>query len=57
MYEQSLDSDHACVVKYIRALLPSHARRAGLASPTRTCMGPLRKEEESACVAECRQQR
>jgi hypothetical protein len=39
MYEQSWESAHACVVKYIRARLPSQARRAGLASQTRTCMG------------------
>jgi hypothetical protein len=30
MYEQSSESAHACVVKYIRARLPSQARRAGL---------------------------
>jgi hypothetical protein len=30
MYEQSSESAHVCVVKYIRALLPSQARRAGL---------------------------
>jgi hypothetical protein len=39
MYEQSSESAHARVVKYIRARLPSQARRAGLASQTRTCMG------------------
>jgi hypothetical protein len=38
MYEQSSESAHACVVKYIRARLPSQVRRAGLASQTRTCM-------------------
>jgi hypothetical protein len=32
---------HVCVVKLIRARLPSQARRAGLASQTRTCMGGL----------------
>jgi hypothetical protein len=40
MYERSWESAHACVVKYIRARLPSQARRAGLASQTRT-MGSL----------------
>jgi hypothetical protein len=39
MYEQSSESAHACVVKYIRARLPSQARRARLASQARTCMG------------------
>jgi hypothetical protein len=39
---QSWDSAQACVVKLIRARLPSQARRAGLASQTRTCMGPFR---------------
>jgi hypothetical protein len=39
MYEQSSESAHACVVKYIQARLPSQARRAGLASQIRTCMG------------------
>jgi hypothetical protein len=43
MYEQSSESAHARVVKYIRARLPSHqARRAGLASQTRMYMGTLR---------------
>jgi hypothetical protein len=32
---------HACVVKLIRARLPSQALRAGLASQSRTCMGRL----------------
>jgi hypothetical protein len=41
MYEQSSESAHACVVKYIGARLPSQARRAGLASQTRTYMGTL----------------
>jgi hypothetical protein len=36
MYEQSWESAHAGVVKYIRARVPSQARRAGLASQTRT---------------------
>jgi hypothetical protein len=30
MYEQSWESAHACVVKYIRARLPSQSRRARL---------------------------
>jgi hypothetical protein len=30
MYEQSWESARACVVKHIRARLPSQARRAGL---------------------------
>jgi hypothetical protein len=30
MYERSSESTHACVVKYIRARLPSQARRARL---------------------------
>jgi hypothetical protein len=42
MYKQSSESAHACVVKYIRARLPSQARRAGLSSQTRTCMGTFR---------------
>jgi hypothetical protein len=33
MYEQSSESAHACVVKHIRARLPSQALRAGLAEP------------------------
>jgi hypothetical protein len=33
------ESTHACVVKYIRAWLPSQAPRGGLASQTRTYMG------------------
>jgi hypothetical protein len=41
MYEQSWESAHACVLKYIRARLPSQARRAGPASETLTCMGPF----------------
>jgi hypothetical protein len=36
MYEQRWESGHACVVKYIRARLPSQSRRAGLARETRT---------------------
>jgi len=36
------ESTHACVVKFIRAWLPSQAPRGGLASQTRTCMGSLR---------------
>ena len=36
------ESTHACVVKYIRAWLPSQAPRGGLASETCTCMGTLR---------------
>jgi hypothetical protein len=39
MYEQSSEYVHACVVKYIRARLPSQARRAGLESQTHTCIG------------------
>jgi hypothetical protein len=39
MYEQSSESAHACVVKYIRARLLSQARRVGLGNQTRTCMG------------------
>jgi hypothetical protein len=39
------ESTHACVVKYIRAWLPSQAPRGGLASQTRTCMGTLRRTE------------
>jgi hypothetical protein len=35
------ESTHACVVKYIRAWLPSQALRGGLASQTRTCIGTL----------------
>jgi hypothetical protein len=42
MYEQSSESAHACVEKYIRVRLPSQARRAGLPSQTRTCMGTFR---------------
>jgi CDP-glycerol glycerophosphotransferase (TagB/SpsB family) len=42
MYAQSWESAHACMVKYIRARLPSQARRAGVTSVTRTCMGLLR---------------
>jgi hypothetical protein len=42
MYEQSSESAHACVVKYIRARPLSQARRAGLASHTLTCMGSFR---------------
>jgi hypothetical protein len=47
MYEQNWESAHACVVKYIRARLPSQGRRAELASQTRTCMGTLRHELSS----------
>jgi hypothetical protein len=35
-----------CVVKYIRARLPSQARRAGLASQTRTCMGTFSENRD-----------
>jgi hypothetical protein len=42
MYEQSSESAHACVVKYIRARVASQARRAGLASQTRTFRGTFR---------------
>jgi hypothetical protein len=42
MYAQSSESANACAVKNIRARLPSQARRAALASETRTCMGPFR---------------
>jgi hypothetical protein len=41
MYEQSSESAHACVVKYIRARLPSQARRAGLASRLVRVWAPL----------------
>jgi hypothetical protein len=37
-----LESTLACVVKYIRALLPSQAPRSGLVSQTRTRMGTFR---------------
>jgi hypothetical protein len=47
MYEQSWESTHACVVKYILALPLSKARRARLASQTRTCMGSLRETVRS----------
>jgi hypothetical protein len=36
MYQQSWESAPACVLKYIRAQLPSQAPRAGLPSETRT---------------------
>jgi hypothetical protein len=44
MYEQSWESAHACVVKYIRSWPPSQARRAGLVGQARTCMGTFRPE-------------
>jgi hypothetical protein len=39
------ESTHACVVKYIRAWLPSQAPRGGLVSQTRTCMGTFKVTE------------
>jgi hypothetical protein len=47
MYEQSSESAHACVVKYNRDRLPNQARRAGLSSHTRMCMGTFRHELSS----------
>ena len=36
------ESTHACVVKFIRAWLPSQASRGGLASRTHKCMSTLK---------------
>jgi hypothetical protein len=41
------ESTHACVVKYIRAWLPSQAPRGGLASQTHTCMGTFRQRDHT----------
>jgi len=53
MYEQSLGI-HSCVVKYIRAWLPSQGPRGVLASLTRTCMGTFKQSKKIAWPWGCR---